>query len=85
MRTFLFLIFYIRKIIPDFGLYRDDGLGVAKFSGSLWNANSKKLHAAIKKFGFSITIEFGMKTTDFLDVLFNLEDGSYKPYNKPNH
>ena len=81
----LYLLFEIRKIIPDFGLYRDDGLGVAECNGNQWNRTSKKLHALVKKIGLSLTIVTGKKVADFLDVVLNLETGSYKLFNKPNN
>ena len=31
-----------------------------------------------------ITTEFGLKKTDFLDVMLDLENGEYAPYRKPN-
>ena len=44
-----------------------------------------QLHALFKRKGLKITVEVGIKCTDFLDVLFNLETGTYKPYHKPNN
>ena len=32
-----------------------------------------------------ITVEANSKIVDFLDVTFNLNDGTYKPYMKPNN
>ena len=66
----LFLIFLIRKLIPNFGLYRDDGLAVAAHNGNQWNSLTKKLHALVKKHGLSITITTGTKVVNFLDVVF---------------
>ena len=80
----LFLLFLIRKLIPNFGLYRDDGAGVAALNGNQWNSLTKKLHALVKKHKLAITISTGMKTINFLDVVFDLETGSYRPYSKPN-
>ena len=44
----------------------------------------KKLHKFFKDFDLKITVETGLKQVDFLDVSFNLNDGSFKPYRKPN-
>ena len=53
----------------DFGLYRDDGLGILRRT----------------KCGLSITCEVNKKIVDFLDVRFNLKDQTYEPYRKPNN
>ena len=34
--------------------------------------------------GLKITLEFGLRTVDYLDVTLNLADGTFKPYRKPN-
>ena len=80
----LFLIFLIRELIPNFGLYRDDGAGVASLNGVQWNRLTKELHALMKNHGLSITISTGQKVMNFLDVVFNLENNTYKPYINPN-
>ena len=78
----------IHAIIPKecIGLYRDDGLGVLR------NANGhdsdkirKKLIQLFKTNGLSIEIKCNLKTVDFLDITFDLNNGIYKPYNKPNN
>ena len=40
--------------------------------------------AVLKSHGLSTTIEANHKVVDFLDVIFNLDEGSFKPYTKPN-
>ena len=67
------------------GLYRDDGLA------AFYNKSSKDCDRIrkdiIKEFktlGLQITITTNMKIVNFLDVTFNLTDGTYKPYKKPN-
>ena len=42
------------------------------------------MHTLFKNNGLKITIEPSTKTTDFLDIWFNLETGRYKPWKKPN-
>ena len=39
--------------------------------------------ATFRKFGLEITIEANKKTVQFLDVEFNLEKYTYKPFIKP--
>ena len=38
----------------------------------------------MKDLGFRIEIETNLKEVNFLDVIFNLNSGLYKPYKKPN-
>ena len=63
----------------------DNGLGAEKFSGPEWSSAEKKLHRLAKNMGIKFTIEYGMKKTDFLDVMFDLTRGNRKPYMKPNN
>ena len=44
----------------------------------------KKIIKIFKEIGFKIGIETNLKIVDFLDITFNLINGSYKPYKKPN-
>lgn len=46
---------------------------------------TKKLFISIfKSFGFKIDIVTNLKCVDFLDVFFDLRNGSYQPFKKPN-
>ena len=45
----------------------------------------QKLIEVFKSEGLKITVELGLKATDFLDVQFNLENGEYRPYRKPDN
>ena len=67
------------------GLYRDDGLA------AFYNTNSQESDRIrkdiIQEFGklnLKITITTNKKIVNFLDITFNLSDGTYKPYKKPN-
>ena len=44
----------------------------------------KKIIKIFKETGFKIDIETDLKIVNFLDMTFNLINGSYKPYKKPN-
>ena len=67
------------------GLYRDDGLiYIEKANGPLLNRLQKELHKLFKAHGMKITIEQVGRTCNFLDTTLTLEDGSYRPYRKPN-
>ena len=85
----LFLLNEIKKskIFTDneFGLYRDDGLGIIRSKSPRSAENTAKyLIKLFKQNGFKITTETGLFQTDFLDVSFNILNSSYQPYNKPN-
>ena len=43
-----------------------------------------KIIKIFKETGFKIDIETDLKIVNFLDMTFNLINGSYKPYKKPN-
>ena len=68
-----------------FGLYRDDELACLK---NLNVHQSDKLRKDItkvfKEMGLGLTIQSNLTMVNFLDVTFNLKDGTYKPYKKRN-
>ena len=83
-------IFMLNKISEkynkyDVGLCRDDVLAVLKnISGSELERIKKNFQSLFKKCGLDIIIECNKKVVDYLDVTFNLKDGTYKPYHKPD-
>ena len=44
----------------------------------------KNIIKTIKGIGFAIDVETNLKIVDFLDITFNLNNGTYRPYKKPN-
>ena len=83
----LMILEKLRENVPNinFGLYRDDGLGVYKKArGCHIDTARKKIIETFKSFGLQITIETRLHEVNFLDVTFNLPDDVYKPYRKPN-
>ena len=44
----------------------------------------KRIQKIFKENGLEITIRCNLKIVDYLDVTLNLNDGSYKPYRKPD-
>ena len=69
----------------NFGLYRDDGLGITKASPRKTELIKKELCSIFGKFGLKITIEANKKIVNFLDVTLNLTNGKYMPYTKPGN
>ena len=67
-------------------LYRDVGLVVAKkHSGPEIDRARKMIHKIFNDNGLKIDIKGNLKVVDFLDITFNLNNGTYKPYVKPNN
>ena len=44
----------------------------------------KNIIKSFKDSGFAIDVETTLKIVDFLDITFNLNNGTYRPYKKPN-
>ena len=83
----LFLLHNISKRFgkDKSGLYRDDGLAALKScSGPQADKARKDLIKIFKDNGLNITVETNLLATDFLDVHFDLQNGIYKPFRKPN-
>ena len=69
----------------NIGLYRDDGLAAFKnVSGPASEKMKKQLQSLFKQKGLQIIIECNLKVVNYLDVTFNLNDGFYRFYPKPN-
>ena len=69
----------------NIGLYRDDGLAAVKnLSGPQTERLKKDFQNIFNENGLKIVIQCNLKVVDYLDVTFNLNDGSFKPYRKPN-
>ena len=83
----IYILRFLSKLTNKkyYGLFRDDGLLIFP------NVNGQqidKMHKDIIKMfidiGFAIDIESNLKIADFLDFTFNLNNGAYRPYKKPN-
>ena len=74
--------FYIKN---DIGFYRNDGLGICcGISKSMIERKIKLIVKTFKQCGITITIECNLKTANFLDITFDLQNKVYKPYRKAN-
>ena len=70
----------------DFGLYRDDRLGVVKNKGGLKTEKTKKnIQKIFKENELDLFIQCNMKIVNYLDVSLNLNNSNYKPYHKPDN
>ena len=59
-----------------------DGLDTK--SGRLSDKARKDLTHAFNELGLNITAQANQLSTNFLDITFDLSNGTYKPYRKPN-
>ena len=68
------------------GPYRDDGLCYFQIiTSSAVDRIRKELTSLFKeKSSLKITIKTNLRIVDFLDFIFNLDSGTFKPYSKPN-
>ena len=82
----LFILNRVSKITGlDAGLYRDDGLAVTSSAPRRVEAIKKEISKIFSEYGLAITTEANIRVVDFLDVVFDLETDSYRPYTKPNN
>ena len=68
-------------------LYRDDGLVCFGYTSGPQADRIKKYFIKIFKedFDLSITCKTNFKSVNFLDVILNLTNDKYQPYNKPDN
>ena len=81
----LFLLSKLEKLNLNvkLGIYKDDGLGVTRSTPRQAEAIKKKICATFREYGLEITIEANKKSVQFLDVEFDLEMETFKPFLKP--
>ena len=80
----LYLLSLLSKVIPDLGLYRDDGLAVVRTTARQGEKLAQKLVKVFDGEGLKITVSTNKHTVDFLDVTLDLRSGEFRPYMKPN-
>ena len=89
MQTYwhLYIIFNEKKVQfkKNIGSYRDDRLAAFKnVSEPASEKIKKQLQSLFKQKSLQILIECNLKVVSYLDLTFNLNDGSYQSYQKPN-
>ena len=80
----LFVLFKLKKLDINLGLYRDDGLGASCKSKRQTEIIKKQIKKTFNDIGLKITIDANLHIVDFLDVTLDLKTGLHKPYMKPN-
>ena len=69
----------------EYGLYKDNGLlDLRNVNGKQIDRDTKNVIQLFKNFGFLVDIETSLKILDFFDIMFDLNNGTFKPYKKPN-
>ena len=67
------------------GQYKKDSLAILKSTGNPEAEKlKKKFQKLFKEKDLDIIIQCNLKITNYLDITPNLNDGSYRPYKKPN-
>ena len=64
---------------------RDDGLAAIHGYGPEIDKIRKRVIVLFKEEGLQITVEASSTKTDYLDVVFDLQKCSTRPYRKPNN
>ena len=84
--TYMFNVLSKKYSKNDFGLYQNDALAVLKNkSGPQSEQVKKNIQTIFKELWLDIIIQCNMEVVNYLDVTFNLNDGTYKAYTKPNN
>ena len=84
--TFLLYKLSLKYNKSKIGLYRDDGLAIFKnISGPKSEKIKKNIQKLFKENQLDIVIQCNMKTVNYLDVTLNLENSTYRPYQKENN
>jgi len=80
----LYLLSELRKekLNANIGGYKDDFLAASRSSPRQIEITKKKICKVFADHGLEITAEANQKVIKFLDVEFNLFDGSFRPYLK---
>ena len=84
--TFLLYKLSLKYNKNNIGIYRDDGLAIFKnISGPKSEKVKKDIQKLFKENALDIIIQCNMKTVNYLDVTLNLENSTYRPYQKENN
>ena len=83
-----YMLFFISENYnkKDFGLYRDDRLGVVNNkSGPETKKTKKYIQKIFKENKLDKVIQCNVKRVNYLDVSLNLNNSNFKPYHKPDN
>ena len=83
----IYILCFLAKLInkKDCGIYRDDGLLILRNgNGQQIDRMRQNIIRIFKDIGFAIDVETNLKIVDFLDIMFNLNNGTYRTYKRAN-
>ena len=67
-------------------IYRNDRLAILQnLSGPQIERKRKDINKTFKIAGLNITVEAGLRIVNFVEVQFNLNNGTYQPHRKPDN
>ena len=82
---YLLVLLSSKCLKQNIGLYGDGGLSVFKnLSGPKFESIKKQFQKIFNDNGLQIEIKYNQKIVDYLDVTLDLNNGTYKPFRKPN-
>ena len=82
----IFLFYRLNINKNNIGFYRDDNLAIFKHTSSPKSEKVKKdIQKFLKENELDIAIQYNMKTVSYLEVALNLENSTYRPYQKENN
>ena len=76
----LLMLWELKNLNADIGIYRDDGLLAAECSPRNMEKIKQEISSIFQVNGFKITIDANRKVVNFLDVTLNLGNNSFKLY-----
>ena len=79
-----FLLSQLQDLNINLGLYRDNRLAVTNTTPRDTENIKKEICRIFNNNGLRITIEANKQVINFLDVTFNLNQSTYRPFTKPN-
>ena len=80
-----FLLYKLSLKYKNIGLCRDDGLAIFKNISEPKSVKLKKdIQKLVKENKLDVVIQCNMKTVSYLGVTLNLENSTYRPYQKEN-
>ena len=81
----VYMLNELKRIIPDIGLYRDDGLAFSVEPPQKVERMKKQICKIFNEHGLKIKIEANKKILNFLDVTIDLQNNIFYPYMKPGN
>jgi len=79
-----FLLYQLQDLSVNIELYRDNGLAICNATPRETENIKKEICRVFNQNGLRITIGANKQIINFLDVTFNLNNSTYKPFTKPN-